>query len=162
MRRRLSLVLCGAVLAVGMSACSGPSAEAVQHASAADVAAKPAPAGIHLEESAVGSILVDGNGRTLYAFTRDKDGTSSCTGPCIATWPALTAQAPLTTGAGVDASLLSTVARTEGATQAVYGGWPLYYYAGDAGAGDIDGQGVDGAWFVVGGDGKLVKADPAS
>ena len=26
-----------------------------------------------------------------------------------------------------------------------------------SGAGDVDGQGIDGVWFVVGADGKLIK-----
>ena len=42
----------------------------------------------------------------------------------------------------------------------MYNNWPLYYYVGDVGPGDVDGQGVDGVWFVVGADGKLIKANP--
>jgi predicted lipoprotein with Yx(FWY)xxD motif len=160
----VSLVLCGVVLAAGTAACSGTPAKTAENSPRAVTGEKTAvpPTGIQIEDSAVGPILADQNGRTLYAFTNDKNGTSSCTGTCIATWPALTGEKVVTGGTGVDASLLTTVSRSEGAAQAVYGDWPLYYYAGDVGAGDIDGQGVDGAWFVVGTDGKLIKADPAS
>ncbi|MEZ0115722.1 putative lipoprotein with Yx(FWY)xxD motif [Catenulispora sp. EB89] len=35
--------------------------------------------------------------------------------------------------------------------------WPLYYYVRDTAAGDVDGQCVDGVWFAVGADGKLIK-----
>ena len=38
------------------------------------------------------------------------------------------------------------------------GKWPLYRFAGDAAPGDINGQGSGGVWFVVGADGKLIKA----
>ena len=42
-------------------------------------------------------------------------------------------------------------------------GHPVYVYASDSAAGDTKGQGVGGFWFVVGGDGQLVKtAAPAS
>jgi predicted lipoprotein with Yx(FWY)xxD motif len=42
-----------------------------------------------------------------------------------------------------------------------YGGRPLYYFAGDAKAGDTNGQGVRGVWFAVTADGVLVKAKAA-
>lgn len=159
----ISLILCGAALVAGTAACSDSSAkEAPKWTEAPASAQAVQPTGIQVADSAVGPILADQSGRTLYAFTNDKNGTSSCTGTCIATWPALTSEKAVGAETGADAALLTTVARAEGATQAVYGGWPLYYYAGDLGAGDIDGQGVDGAWFAVGADGKLVKADPAS
>ncbi|MGW2850241.1 hypothetical protein ACWC5G_36810, partial [Streptomyces sp. NPDC001274] len=38
-----------------------------------------------------------------------------------------------------------------------YGDWPLYYYVGDMGPGDVNGQGLDGEWFAVSPDGKLVR-----
>ncbi|MDT5031774.1 MAG: hypothetical protein QOC94_1945, partial [Actinoplanes sp.] len=45
----------------------------------------------------------------------------------------------------------------DNADQLVYAGWPLYYYAGDVGPGDVDGQGVDSVWWAVAANGKLVK-----
>ena len=36
-------------------------------------------------------------------------------------------------------------------------GKPLYRYAPDKAAGDTNGQGTGGIWFVVGADGKLIK-----
>lgn len=38
-----------------------------------------------------------------------------------------------------------------------YGDWPLYYYVGDTVPGDVNGQGLDGEWFAVAPDGKLVR-----
>jgi predicted lipoprotein with Yx(FWY)xxD motif len=38
------------------------------------------------------------------------------------------------------------------------GKWPLYRFAGDAAPGDTNGQGSGGVFFVVGADGKLIKA----
>jgi predicted lipoprotein with Yx(FWY)xxD motif len=151
---RTPVVLLGAVLITGLAACGGATG---QTHNTKPAAAAPAAVSVKVGESSLGSILTDQNGRTLYAFTDDKSGTSSCTAGCIATWPALVSRQSITTGAGVDKTLLSQTTRAEGATQATYGNWPLYYYVGDMGPGDVDGQGVGGAWFVVGADGKLIK-----
>jgi len=35
--------------------------------------------------------------------------------------------------------------------------WPLYRYAGDAAAGDTNGQGTGSVWYVVGADGQPIK-----
>src|SRR6476646_10727539 len=41
--------------------------------------------------SELGRVLVDGRGRTLYLFERDKHGKSACAGPCATAWPPLIA-----------------------------------------------------------------------
>ncbi|QNP63488.1 COG4315 family predicted lipoprotein [Streptomyces genisteinicus] len=116
-----------------------------------------APASVTTAESGLGPILVDGNGRTLYAFTKDKPGTTSCDADCIAVWPAFTSAAELTATGTADPALLGETRLGEGADQAVYGDWPLYYYVGDVLPGDVNGQGLDGEWFAVAADGTLVK-----
>ncbi|MCX5113544.1 hypothetical protein OOK13_34875 [Streptomyces sp. NBC_00378] len=105
----------------------------------------------------LGSILVDGKGRTLYAFTKDKDAASNCDAECIAVWPALTSPVPATAGRGVRKSLLREAKQSGGAVHVTYGDWPLYYYVGDMAPGDVNGQGLDGEWFAVAPDGKLVR-----
>jgi predicted lipoprotein with Yx(FWY)xxD motif len=120
----------------------------------------PAGTGVKITQSSLGPILTDQANRTLYAFTKDKGGASSCDADCIATWPALTSTSQVTAGEGAKAALLKGAQRAEGTTQASYGDWPLYYYAGDVAAGDINGQGVDGVWFVITPDGKLVRTKP--
>ncbi|MFE5300696.1 hypothetical protein [Streptomyces sp. NPDC056632] len=113
-------------------------------------------ASVKVADSELGPILVDGTGRTLYGFTKDKPGASNCDAACIAVWPALTAPR-VEAGSGLDTKLLRQTRLTQGADQATYGDWPLYYYVGDAVPGDVNGQGLDGEWFVVRADGKLVK-----
>ena len=108
--------------------------------------------------SDLGSILADADGKTLYLFEADTDGTSTCYGDCAATWPALVDEAP-TGGDGVDTSLLGTTARDDGSMQVTYAGHPLYYYAADAAAGDTTGQGVGDVWFVVNPDGAPVTKE---
>jgi predicted lipoprotein with Yx(FWY)xxD motif len=123
-----------------------------------DGAGKPAATvSVRAADSPLGKILVDDSGRTLYGFTKDKPGASKCDADCIAVWPALTSAKDVKAGTGTDAALLKETKLGEGAEQAVYGDWPLYYYVGDAAAGDVNGQGLDGEWFVIAADGKLIK-----
>ncbi|MDN3354781.1 hypothetical protein [Actinomadura sp. DC4] len=155
---RARFVLLGAALTIGLAACGGAS-----DGSGSDKNTKPAArqaaaqTSVKISKSSLGDILTDQSGRTLYAFTNDKGGTSSCSGQCIATWPALISKDKVTAAAGANPALLKATQRAEGTSQATYGVWPLYYYAGDMGPGDVDGEGVDGVWFAVGADGKLVK-----
>ena len=44
---------------------------------------------------------------------------------------------------------LTTVARADGSMQVALNGMPLYYFAKDAKAGDTNGQGLNGKWFVA-------------
>ena len=99
-------------------------------------------------ESDLGTILVDGDGNTLYMFMPDNQGASTCTGGCLDAWPALLG--PAVAGEGADASLFGTAARPDDGTQQVtYNGWPLYYFAQDAAPGDINGQGASDVWYVM-------------
>jgi predicted lipoprotein with Yx(FWY)xxD motif len=94
------------------------------------------------------TILTDNKGMTLYLFTPDKGGKVTCTGGCLAVWPALISNSP-TAGAGVTGTL-TTVANPDGkGQQVVYNGWPLYYYVKDTKPGDVTGQNVGAKWFVV-------------
>jgi predicted lipoprotein with Yx(FWY)xxD motif len=116
----------------------------------------PAAATIGLAENALGQILVDAEGKTLYGFTVDADGVSACYDDCATAWPPLLAEGEATVGEGLDAALLTTVDRTDGTKQLKYGDWPLYYFAADAAAGDATGQGLNDVWFVIGADGALI------
>jgi hypothetical protein len=76
-------------------------------------------------------------------------------------WLRLSGAAAKDAGTGVQAALLSTAAQADGSSQVTYGGKPLYYFAGDAKAGDARGQGVGSVWFAVTADGGLVKEKAA-
>ena len=100
----------------------------------------------------LGVILIDQSGRTLYRYSPDGTGKPTCTGGCAAAWPPLTAPAGtvhVTGAAGVSPSDLGTVAIPGGALQVSFRGMPLYRFSGDAKAGDTNGQGTGGTWFVV-------------
>jgi predicted lipoprotein with Yx(FWY)xxD motif len=101
---------------------------------------------------ALGTFLTNASGWTLYLFTNDtqNSGTSSCYGQCATFWPAFHgSSSSLTLPQGVNASSFGTIARTDGTKQLTYQGWPLYFFAGDKAAGDTNGQGKFGTWFVV-------------
>jgi predicted lipoprotein with Yx(FWY)xxD motif len=100
----------------------------------------------------LGSILVDGSGRTLYLFQKDQPNQSACAGACAAAWPPDHGSGAATAGSGVKASLLGTIKRGDGSMQVTYNHHPLYYYSGDSGAGQQNGQGLNAfgaTWYVV-------------
>jgi predicted lipoprotein with Yx(FWY)xxD motif len=105
----------------------------------------------------VGSVLVNGNGRTLYVLESEKGGKVTCTatGGCTTVWPPAVLPAGMShgiAGSGVQASLLGTVMSPAGDHRVTYGGWPLYTFEGDSGSGTAKGQGVKdafGVWWVL-------------
>lgn len=113
-------------------------------------------------DATLGDHLVDGDGRTLYLFTNDADGTSVCYEACATNWPPLLADGDVALGEGLDAALVGTTERTDGTVQVTYGGWPLYRFAADANPGDANGQGRNDVWFVVAPDGTGVGAPTAA
>jgi predicted lipoprotein with Yx(FWY)xxD motif/cytochrome c5 len=113
-------------------------------------------------DPALGDHLVDADGRTLYLFTNDADGQSACVDACAVNWPPLLADGDVAAGDGVDATLIGTTTRADGAMQVTYGGWPLYAFVGDAAAGDANGQARNDVWFVVAPDGSGVGAPDGS
>jgi predicted lipoprotein with Yx(FWY)xxD motif len=128
-----------------------------QAGSTTTAAPAAAAANVKLAKTSLGDILVDADGNTLYAFTKDADGTPTCQGACAKAWPAALVEGQPVAGEGIDAGVITTVATPDGKTQLKAGKWPLYRFSGDAAAGDTNGQGSGGSWFVVAKDGKLVK-----
>ena len=120
--------------------------------------AQGATGGFKVANSRYGAILTDARGRTLYGFANDANGKSTCYQQCAQAWPPVVAQGPPQAAQGLNPALLTAVARQDGRMQVMYGKWPLYYFSGDQQAGQTNGQGVKGVWFVVGASGKLVKA----
>jgi predicted lipoprotein with Yx(FWY)xxD motif len=109
-------------------------------------------------DTSLGSVLVNSDGRTLYAFTDESDGQIACTGDCLGFWPPLITVGQAQAGEGIDAALLSTVERPDGSLQVAYNGMPLYMFGEDAGPGETNGQGVNAKWFVLSADGALLTA----
>ena len=113
---------------------------------------------VEVSESSLGEILVDAEGLSLYLFTNDTPGESTCYGNCAANWPPLIADGDFTGGEGLNPDLLSTTTREDGSLQVTYNGWPLYYYVMDEAPGDVNGQGLSGVWYVLSPAGEAVTA----
>jgi predicted lipoprotein with Yx(FWY)xxD motif len=148
-------------VAPSVAAPSAAPSEAPSTAASEAPSAAPSAAAVSLAlaDSAKGKIIVDGEGKTLYLFTPDEDAKKpTCYDSCAGTWPALVS--PLgtpTVGDGLDASKVTVVARDDGQMQVQYGNYPLYYFSGDAKAGDLNGEGLGSKWYVVSADGEEIK-----
>ena len=112
----------------------------------------------------LGRVLVDGRGRTLYLFEKDRHGKSACSGKCAGFWPPLiTSGKPLAT-AGAKMSLLGTTKRGDGRLQVTYNHHPLYRFVKDTRKGQTNGEEVDafGAeWYAVSPAGAKVEKKAA-
>ncbi len=95
-----------------------------------------------------GKILTDAQGKSLYFFSDDVDGTSACTNGCLNNWP-IFYENNLTFDDGLDATDFNTITRADGQKQTTYKGWPLYYYVTDNNSGDTFGDGVNGDWYIA-------------
>lgn len=116
--------------------------------------------GIHTADTGLGSILVDEEGFTLYVFTNDTAGESTCYDACADLWPPVPADSEI--GSGLDAALFGSTARTDGSEQLTIDGRPLYRYAPDTSPGDTTGQGFSGVWFVVDAAGQMISGATSS
>jgi predicted lipoprotein with Yx(FWY)xxD motif len=149
--------------ALSVSACGGGGAAP---ATGATMPASGAPsATIRAQDSRLGKILVDAQGRTLYLFKADSGSASACDGACATAWPPLLANGHTTVADGLDASLVSTITRPGGGRQITYHGHPLYRFADDASPGDINGEAVSAfgaSWYVVSPAGNQVTGPPSA
>ncbi|WP_420572615.1 hypothetical protein [Kordia sp.] len=99
-------------------------------------------------DAALGSILTDADGNTLYFFSRDTKDTSVCLGGCLNAWPIFYTE-NVSVATGLNTADFATITRTDGQLQTTYKGWPLYYFANDSAAGDTNGEDVNSVWYVA-------------
>ncbi|MFW5892386.1 MAG: fasciclin domain-containing protein, partial [Bacteroidota bacterium] len=111
-----------------------------------------------MDDDTFGQIITDADGNTLYFFTPDADGSSTCTGDCLNNWPVFYAE-DIIIGDGLDEDDFSSIDRGDGVMQTTYKGWPLYYFANDTQAGEINGDGVIEKWFVAKPDYTIMLVD---
>ncbi len=168
--RRAALLLVAAGLALGLAACGdddeSTSGDTATTTTAAAVTTTVAPATTTTQaaaastaallktadNAALGKILVDSGGLTVYTWDRDTSSTSGCTGGCGGTWPAVLVPdgtpSPIPSD-GVTGTLASSPRTDGGGNQLTLDGKPLYRYAADAAPGEAKGDGVGGVWHVV-------------
>ena len=161
-RRWLGAGALGAAAVLALAACSkstttgtgsaSPSASASQTANA-DAAFTVTTASL----PGVGTVLVNGNGQTLYLLSSEQGGKITCTDDngCTKVWPDTELPSGKTAGiagTGVQASLLSTVKSTDGKLYLTYNTFPLYTFTGDTKTGTAAGQGITsfgGTWSAI-------------
>ena len=156
-----TVAACGSSSSSTAAGSPGSSAPAgASSAASATISAKSVPG--------VGTVLVNGQGQTLYMLTSEKGGKITCTqaNGCIQAWPEtlLTSGATAAAGSGVQSSLLGTVKDASGNLEVTYNHWPLYTFSGDSGPGVAKGQGLTsfgGTWYVLSGSGNPVTSSPS-
>jgi predicted lipoprotein with Yx(FWY)xxD motif len=154
------VVIAISLLGAACSKSSTPSAPASTAPSAQPSPTTQNGVSIGTTTTSLGTFLVGPDGKTLYLFEADTSSASTCSGACAAGWPPLTTNGTPIAGSGVMQSLLSTSQRADGTVQVVYNGHPLYYYSGDAVAGDTNGEGskaFGAGWDVVSPAGKKIE-----
>ena len=160
-RRSLASLATPAAIALSglaLAACGGGGSNAAKQpngggAAPAQPSSTSASSGtVDLASSALGTILVDSQGRTLYLFRADTGTKSACSGACAAAWPPLVTTMKPMAGDGVKSSLLGISNRAGGTEQVTYNGHPLYLFKGDTASGQTNGQGstaFGGPWYVL-------------
>jgi predicted lipoprotein with Yx(FWY)xxD motif len=98
--------------------------------------------------AALGNILTDHKGMTLYTFSRDTTKESKCYKKCAKYWPPLiVTDKKLSTSLGGKLSVIDR--KDNNKLQLTYDGKPLYYYKEDEVPGDAKGQGLKKEWYIV-------------
>jgi predicted lipoprotein with Yx(FWY)xxD motif len=91
------------------------------------------------KSTAIGMVLVDASGHTVYELVGDSASHQTCTGECLATWPAVMSNG----------------------TQTVVNGHPAFTFSGDKSAGQTNGQNVTdqwGQWLALDASGNPIPA----
>jgi len=105
----------------------------------------------------LGTVLVDGNGRTVYLLTSGGHTNVPCddASGCTKVWPDLPLPDGVSgakAGSGAQTSLLGTKKLSDGETYPTYNGWLMYEFKGDSGPGQGKGQGIKsfgGTWYAL-------------
>jgi predicted lipoprotein with Yx(FWY)xxD motif len=74
--------------------------------------------------TSIGTVLVDASGHTVYELVGDSAAKQTCTGGCLAIWPAVQANG----------------------SQVIVNGHPAFTFAADSSAGQTKGQNVTDQW----------------
>ncbi len=153
--RHRNVVFAGAAFTglIALTAACGGSNEGAGGPAQSDGTPAPAATLTVATDARLGVHLVDGNGRSLYYFAKDvpagaaKAAVSNCNAECVPVWPIFHTDSVV--AQGINATDVGEITRSDGSKQTTYKGFPLYYFAGDTAAGDTNGEGVNGIWYVV-------------
>jgi predicted lipoprotein with Yx(FWY)xxD motif len=136
---KMGLGAAGAAALVLLSACGGGSSGATQ--------SKPpvtgSVSGLKTMSTSIGTVLVSPSSRTVYELVGDSAANPTCTGGCLAVWPAV----------------------TKNGSQVIVNGHPAFTYVGDTSAGQAKGQNVTdewGRWLALDASGNPIGASGAT
>ncbi len=133
-----------ALVAGCASSSSGGKATAGASGNAQSTSVASASAGgLKSRSTSIGTVLVDGSGHTVYELVGDSGAKQTCTGGCLAIWPAV---------------------KSNGA-QVIVHGHPAFTYAADTSAGQTKGQNVTdqwGRWLALDAGGNPIGASAAA
>ncbi|KAB2847471.1 MAG: hypothetical protein F9K44_13360 [Hyphomicrobiaceae bacterium] len=144
MRRALAIAALAATALVGAPASEAIAKQGVK---------------VKVQQSRFGKVLMNGGGKALYLFSKDRKGPSKCYGPCATAWPPFITKGKPVAGKGVKGRKLGTTKRSDGRRQVTYGGHPVYFYVDDS-PGVILCQDVfefGGRWLLLDAAGKAVR-----
>jgi predicted lipoprotein with Yx(FWY)xxD motif len=154
-----------ALIAAGCgSSTSGSSYSSAPYGSAVAASAptRIAAASVGVASTPLGRVVVDGKGRTLYLFEKDRNRRSACYGQCATFWPPLLTHGKSVARPGLTRSLLGTTRRANGGQQVTYAGHPLYRFVQDRKPGQTKGEGLNdfgAGWDVLSPTGKKIESD---
>jgi predicted lipoprotein with Yx(FWY)xxD motif len=142
--RTMSMMVVGGSLAVATAGLGS----AMPAAATTVTPARATATTIHLQKTPVGKRLTGRGGRTVYMFSIDTKNKSNCKKKCLKTWKPVTSRHAAKAGAHVSKSKLGRIAHH----QVAYNGHPIYYYIGDTGKRQANGEGLfafKGYWYTL-------------
>jgi predicted lipoprotein with Yx(FWY)xxD motif len=150
---RSCIVLTATLLVVGLGGCAGSDPAASPTGNPTSSAATTA-ATVTTGTTALGTVLTDSQGHTLYYLTTEQGGADQCSAQpgCSAMWRALPPPVGGMPSAGAAvAGSLGVIAAADGTLEVTYNGWPLHTFSNEV-AGRVGGQGnmsFGGTWYVA-------------
>jgi predicted lipoprotein with Yx(FWY)xxD motif len=171
-RRALLVIPAAAAGLAALAACSSSGSSSSSAPASSTPSASSTPAGgstasgtaaataAGVKTASIGgvTVLTNAKGFTLYSFAPDTATKSACNGACATAWPPQTASGTVT-------SPYTTIKRSDGTTQLVFHGHPLYTFTGDTAPGTASGNGVNafgGLWHEVPASGAAAPAGGTS
>jgi predicted lipoprotein with Yx(FWY)xxD motif len=117
---------------------------------------------VKIADTAVGPLLADTSGYTVYMFVLDKPHKDVCRtiAKCEKDWPAVTTTGKPVAGPGVKKSLLGSIPYKGKLREVTYKGHPLHTYRFDVSKGSVINIGnrqYGGAWYALNAKGGVVK-----
>jgi predicted lipoprotein with Yx(FWY)xxD motif len=150
----LLISACGGTATTTATTAAAPAAATATTSSAGGSAPAAGVTIASANVAGVGTVLVNGDGKTLYLLTSEQGGKLTCTDDngCTKFWPDTELPSGVTAataGTGVDASKLGS---TTGSLYVTYAGWPLYTFIKDTAVGSANGEGINsfgGIWETL-------------